>query len=830
LISVNPAGLNTGNYSGQFTITGAQIGSVSVPVQLSIISPGTLVANPSMLFFKYQAGSPAPPPQSLTITSTNGTQLPFGVAATGGNWLIPGVTGGTSPAPFNVVISPIGLAPDNYTGDLTISTPGVTSVSVKVNLVVETTQPPLLSVNTTALNLSGLQGGAAVTTNVQIANAGGGVLRFTAAAVGGDWLTFSPASGEIESTTTGNPGTSLTITADPRSLRPGTYQGSVTVVGADSTVTIPVSFSVATPTPVILVSQTGLSFTAVSHGGAPLSQQIGILNVGTGTLDWTATAKTLSGGNWLQLSSALGTVQRPFLDVSTVTLSIDPAMLDTLAPGEYYGQVQIIAPAVNSPQLVTVILSVLAPGADPGPEVRPTSLIFTGPAGKSPPAQSVALGIRKGAADKYISGHIGSGFAYTPSSSNVMPNQPVNLQVTPDFAGRSPGEIDRGTITLQFSDGTAQTVGVLTVVASVSPTPSGSFGPLASPACNKPTLEVQFRSPTQNFSAVRGQPTTIETQVVDDCGNLIGPNDPQNASVSATFSNKDADVKLTHIGNGIWTGTWRPVNTASGPVTIAVTAFYSNGNVLQSGRQSEAGSLSAGVTPTLTSGGVVHAASDAAGIPIAPGSLITIYGSNLANGTELSSVLPLPQQQSGTQVLLGNLPVPILYTSNGQVNVQVPFNTPVNTQYQISVQRDNLLSVPEQLVIAAGQPGVFTLNQQGTGQGVIFKSDGVTLAQPGQPATAGETVVIYCTGLGAVSPPVPEGTPAPSSPLSNTVNPVTVTIGGYDARVQFSGLTPGFPGLYQVNAVVPTGLSGDALPVIIAVAGQTSPQVTIAVQ
>jgi adhesin/invasin len=190
----------------------------------------------------------------------------------------------------------------------------------------------------------------------------------------------------------------------------------------------------------------------------------------------------------------------------------------------------------------------------------------------------------------------------------------------------------------------------------------------------------------------------------------------------------------------------------------------------------------------------------------------------------------LPQQQNGTQVLLGNLPLPILYTSNGQINVQVPFNTPVNTQYQISVQRDNLLSVPEQLVVAASQPGVFTVNQRGTGQGVIFKSDGVTLAQPGTPAMVGETVVIYCTGLGAVNPPIPEGTPAPPLPLSNTVNAVTVSIGGQDAVVQFSGLTPGFPGLYQINAVVPKSLSGEAIPVVVSVAGQTSPQVTMAVR
>jgi uncharacterized protein (TIGR03437 family) len=189
-------------------------------------------------------------------------------------------------------------------------------------------------------------------------------------------------------------------------------------------------------------------------------------------------------------------------------------------------------------------------------------------------------------------------------------------------------------------------------------------------------------------------------------------------------------------------------------------------------------------------------------------------------------------QLNGTQVLLGDQPLPILYTSAGQLNVQVPYGVPVNTQYQLTVQHGNTLSVPQSLVVAQAQPGIFTVNQQGTGQGSIVKSDQVTLAQPGTPASIGETVVIYCTGLGAVTPAVKEGQPAPTTPpLSTTVNAVTVTIGGQAAFVAFSGLTPGYAGLYQVNAVVPAGITtGDAVPVVLSVAGQTSPAVTIAVR
>jgi uncharacterized protein (TIGR03437 family) len=88
--------------------------------------------------------------------------------------------------------------------------------------------------------------------------------------------------------------------------------------------------------------------------------------------------------------------------------------------------------------------------------------------------------------------------------------------------------------------------------------------------------------------------------------------------------------------------------------------------------------------------------------------------------------------------------------------------------------------------------------------------------------------VIYCTGLGAVDPPVAAG--AAAATASTTTNPVTVTIGGAPAAVNYAGVTPGFAGLYQINTVVPPNISGDALQVLVGVAGQTSPPVTMAVR
>jgi uncharacterized protein (TIGR03437 family) len=115
---------------------------------------------------------------------------------------------------------------------------------------------------------------------------------------------------------------------------------------------------------------------------------------------------------------------------------------------------------------------------------------------------------------------------------------------------------------------------------------------------------------------------------------------------------------------------------------------------------------------------------------------------------------------------------------------------------------------------------------------VVARTDGTQfLNDVAHPARAGDVLVIYCVGLGAVSPPVAAGAAAPLSQLSSTVNPTTVTIGGVAAQPSFAGLTPGFAGLYQVNVQVPSGVApGSAIPLVLTVDGHPSVGSTIAVQ
>jgi uncharacterized protein (TIGR03437 family) len=143
-------------------------------------------------------------------------------------------------------------------------------------------------------------------------------------------------------------------------------------------------------------------------------------------------------------------------------------------------------------------------------------------------------------------------------------------------------------------------------------------------------------------------------------------------------------------------------------------------------------------------------------------------------------------------------------------------------------------SPAETLVVASTQPAVFSQDQSGTGAGVIIvvKPNGAQfLNTASTPATSGDTLEIYCAGLGAVVPAVSDGSAAPASPPAHTINPVTVTIAGQTAPVSFSGLVPGYAGLYQINVTVPGGISpATNVPLVVTAGSASSPTVTLAIQ
>jgi uncharacterized protein (TIGR03437 family) len=122
------------------------------------------------------------------------------------------------------------------------------------------------------------------------------------------------------------------------------------------------------------------------------------------------------------------------------------------------------------------------------------------------------------------------------------------------------------------------------------------------------------------------------------------------------------------------------------------------------------------------------------------------------------------------------------------------------------VNNNGTLSNTVQVPVAATAPGVFTVDRNGIGSGAILHAD-YSLVTSANPVKRGETVLIYLTGLGAVNPPVADGTAGLGNPLSRSAATVDVLIGGLPATVSYSGLAPLYPGLYQLNVVVPADLA-----------------------
>ena len=242
------------------------------------------------------------------------------------------------------------------------------------------------------------------------------------------------------------------------------------------------------------------------------------------------------------------------------------------------------------------------------------------------------------------------------------------------------------------------------------------------------------------------------------------------------------------------------------------------------------GGQSATQSPTIAS--VVNAASYQSGI--SPGALASLFGKNLSQVTGIESPGGA-QSYKGVSVTVNGRLAPLFAVSNvngqEQINFQVPTDLPSSdTSEMVQVNNNGSIGALSSALHPI-QPGVFAYVPAGssTPYAVLVKKDG-SVVGPSNPAARGTTVVMYATGLGAMSPALATGQPGPI-PLAYTTNEVVVAINSQNAEVLFSGAAPGFIGLEQVNFTIPTLArvgSSDALSVT--VNGVAGPNIPIAVQ
>jgi uncharacterized protein (TIGR03437 family) len=216
---------------------------------------------------------------------------------------------------------------------------------------------------------------------------------------------------------------------------------------------------------------------------------------------------------------------------------------------------------------------------------------------------------------------------------------------------------------------------------------------------------------------------------------------------------------------------------------------------------------------------------------VAPGEFVSLFGTGLSTATQAAASLPLPTTLAGVQVSVNGVLAPISYVSPTQINVLVPYQTSGGyAQFQVS--NASGVSNPVTLYEFDTAPGVFTSEQgfaPGVGPAAALHAD-YSFVSLQNPARIGETLQLYVTGLGAVTPPVADGAAGAVNPLSIVIASVGVFVGEQNASVTFQGLAPGFAGVYQVNFVVPPGVPSGQVILSVSTPGALTSEAKLYVQ
>ncbi len=203
-------------------------------------------------------------------------------------------------------------------------------------------------------------------------------------------------------------------------------------------------------------------------------------------------------------------------------------------------------------------------------------------------------------------------------------------------------------------------------------------------------------------------------------------------------------------------------------------------------------------------------------LPVAPGGLISLFGTNLSPVTASSQSTPLPTILGNSCLTVNGQPVPMIYVSASQVNAQIPYASDGNTT--VVLRSPGGVSDNYNMTISPAAPSVFRAQLAGasTLTPVVIRADNNQLVTPSNPIHHGDTLVIYATGLGRTNPAVDSGSPAPADPPALLVVQPAVTLGGVPLDIAYAGLTPGQVGVYQINVVVKNKVSpGWTVPLVI---------------
>jgi uncharacterized protein (TIGR03437 family) len=756
------------------------------------------------------------PPQTFTVTNSTypGQNLSIFVSAVypltaSYAWLYP--VAGIESAGVTVVsvsVDATWLPQGDYTAQVRIDSSNADNSPQYVSVNMRIGKPGRIDLSTTsAIPCSSAQTDAVLcmgfvaspgknppSQNLSVRNGGTGFLEPDASAqsLGGGWLFVAPPDNLFDEPVV------FQMIVRSATMAMGTYTGKVVVTSDNaynSPQTVGVTLTVKNPTPTIALSPRSMTFQA-DQGTTPAAQTLTITNSDTGDMAWQAAATTNGGGNWLSVSPARGNAP------STASVRVS---LAGVLPGTYTGTITISSDGLdvtNSPQTVSVTLTVAS--VTPVIGVTVSALSFAADAGSNPLAQSFTVNnagsgsLTWTAAATTASG--GNWLSITPTSGSAG----TSVQVTVSSAALAVGAYS-GTITITSSTlGTSNptvTIPVSLLVRSSTPlmvvTPASlSFS--STPGGAAP--------PAQTLSLVNAGAGVLNwtATVTTASGGTWLIVTPLSGVAPSTLT---VSIDTSRVGAGRFTGSI--ALKAAGVPDVTIPVEYSTG------------------TPKINPNGVVNAA-HLASAGLSPGSLITIFGSNLANAPKPALPIPyLPDELGGTSVQIGAFKAKLLYVSPTQINAQVPVELS-SESVQVKVLVNNLETDAVTLKVLPYDPGLFTTDGDPAGFVAGLNPDltPITIASP---AKRGSIIMLFGTGWGPVIPAVTSGQFAGT--MVQTVQKPDVQLSGWSIPVVYSGLSPGFVGVYMVQVQIPADApTGNAVPVVLGIGGRGTNYAKIAIR
>ena len=771
------------NSGGQRTATVTVGGRVHTVTQLALGAPAPLsITTPASLH------NAEPGLSYATSLSVTGGRAPFGWSASGlPSWLrLDPVTGALT-----------GIAPPSGSATFSVTVTDSTTAQASKSFTLQISVTPV-GLNFATTTLSNGTPGAAYRETIRTTGA--------CVTVAGSSITISVQTGtlpgglqltRITGTTyelAGTPGAAgsfaFTLRAADSCGQSATANFTIIIGTGSSPGPGPGPGPGPTPGAVLAVTPASLSFRVqVGATTAPANQP---LSVQSGTTVAAFTASASSADGWLAIASGVS-------GNTPGSVAVSVANFARLSAGVYLGTITVVSPG-SSPVSIAISLTVFQ--AAPPLRVTPSELTVQGVTStvrtvsqrnvdisSDTPAMQFAIS-RSAESTRWLSISAASG------------QTPATVVITVDSAGLAVG-VYTGvlTVTLAGDSSTSQTV---RVTLTVSPPPSMGATPTA--------ISYSFR---------QGQP----------------PPGPQAIALSSTGTDLPYTVAINTANGGNWLFADRAAGTTPQPVIAQVNPLgLGPGEYRGTMTISTADSPSAVVITVVLSIGlpppvvaaVTNAASFLAGA-VAPGELVTIFGSNLGpdTGVGLQTSAPgiIDNFIAQCRVLFDGIPSPLVYVSGRQVTAIVPYGLTAS-KTQMEVEYRGVKSAKVELGVAGSMPGIFTAGP--AGQAAALNQDG-SLNSSSNGAAPDTIVVIFMNGGGQTTPPGLDGK-ITSDVLPKPILPVAVEIDGRASEILYVGPAPGLPsGVWQVNARLPRETApGRAASVTVRVGDASSqPGVTI---